>query len=88
MSQYKVRAVLEQLKPMIQGEAGDCREILIKHSCSIWDDYFSSNRIMDWIGGERFGSVMTCTKDHLPGDTPGEYLHKKKTDTSDRTNVT
>eukprot|EP00957_Ditylum_brightwellii_P020338 1534557-Ditylum_brightwellii.AAC.1 len=36
---------------------------------------------------EGFGGVMTCRRDHLPGDISGEYLHKKKIDTSDRTKV-
>eukprot|EP00957_Ditylum_brightwellii_P003928 299047-Ditylum_brightwellii.AAC.1 len=83
MGQYEVRAVLEQLKHMIQGEAGDCRKIFTKHPCSKWDNYFSGNRIMDWMGSERFGGAMTCRRGCLPGDIPGEYLHKKKTDTSD-----
>eukprot|EP00957_Ditylum_brightwellii_P076689 5829329-Ditylum_brightwellii.AAC.1 len=46
MGQYEVRAVLEQLKPTIQGKAGDCKKVFTKHPCSIWDNYFSSTRIM------------------------------------------
>eukprot|EP00957_Ditylum_brightwellii_P067905 5155117-Ditylum_brightwellii.AAC.2 len=87
MGQYEVRAVLEQLKPIIQGEASDCRKIFTKHPCSTWDIYFSSDRIMYSMGGEGFGDVMTCRRDCLPGDITSEYLHKKKTDTSDRTKV-
>eukprot|EP00957_Ditylum_brightwellii_P018962 1426774-Ditylum_brightwellii.AAC.1 len=71
MGQYEVRAVLEQLKPMIQGETGDCRKIFTKHPCSTWDNYFSGDRIMDWMGSEGFGGVMTCKRDHLPGNIPG-----------------
>eukprot|EP00957_Ditylum_brightwellii_P021135 1593164-Ditylum_brightwellii.AAC.1 len=72
---------------MIQGEAGDCKKIFTKHPCSTWDKYFSSDRIMDWMGSEGFGGIMICRRNRLPGDIPGEYLHKKKTDTSDRTKV-
>eukprot|EP00957_Ditylum_brightwellii_P187749 14295751-Ditylum_brightwellii.AAC.1 len=72
---------------MIQGEAGNCKKILIKHPYNIWDNYFSGNRIMEWMDSEGFGGVMTCRRDCLHGDSPGEYLHKKKTDTSDRTKV-
>eukprot|EP00957_Ditylum_brightwellii_P080552 6127482-Ditylum_brightwellii.AAC.1 len=36
------------------------------------------------MGTEVFGSVMTCIRDQLLQDIHGEYLHKKKTDTSDR----
>eukprot|EP00957_Ditylum_brightwellii_P203841 15336468-Ditylum_brightwellii.AAC.2 len=55
---------------MIQGEAGDYKKIFTKHSCSTWDNYFGSNRIMDWMGGEGFGGVMTCGRDCLSGDIP------------------
>eukprot|EP00957_Ditylum_brightwellii_P122466 9338624-Ditylum_brightwellii.AAC.1 len=88
MGQYEVRVVLEQLKPTIQEEAGNCRKIVTKHPCSTWDNYFNDNRIMDWMGSEGFGGVMTCRRDCLPDDIPGEYLYKKKTDTSNRTKVT
>eukprot|EP00957_Ditylum_brightwellii_P018920 1422845-Ditylum_brightwellii.AAC.1 len=73
---------------MIQGEAGDCRKIFTKHPCSAWDNYSSGNRIMDLMGGEGFGGVITCRRDRLSGGISGEYLHKKKTDTSDRIKVT
>eukprot|EP00957_Ditylum_brightwellii_P050876 3858523-Ditylum_brightwellii.AAC.1 len=72
---------------MIQGEAGDCKKIFDKRPCSTWDNYFGGNRLMDWMGIEGFGDVMTCRRDHLSGDIPGEYLYKKKTDTSDRSKV-
>eukprot|EP00957_Ditylum_brightwellii_P024799 1874512-Ditylum_brightwellii.AAC.1 len=36
---------------------------------------------------EGFGGVMNCRRDWLPQGIPGKYLHKKKTDTSDRTKV-
>eukprot|EP00957_Ditylum_brightwellii_P183909 14008481-Ditylum_brightwellii.AAC.1 len=81
MGQHEARSVLEQLKPMIQGETGDCRKIFTKYPCSTWDNYFSSNRIMDWMSGEGFGGVMNCRRDLLPGDISGEYLQKKKKDT-------
>eukprot|EP00957_Ditylum_brightwellii_P096491 7349117-Ditylum_brightwellii.AAC.1 len=42
---------------------------------------------MDWMGNEGFGGVVTCIRDRLPGDIPGKYLHKKKTNNSDRIKV-
>eukprot|EP00957_Ditylum_brightwellii_P030714 2327244-Ditylum_brightwellii.AAC.1 len=42
---------------------------------------------MNWMCAEGFGGIMTCRRDWLPGEIPGEYLHKKKTDTSIRTKV-
>ena len=41
---------------------------------------------MNWLGGNVFGSTMTCRRDLLPGEIEGNYLHKK-TDSSDKTNV-
>ena len=52
-----------------------------------WDNYFSGDAILDWLGDNGFGATMTCRRDRLPKDVKGEFLHKKKTDTSTRTKV-
>ena len=42
---------------------------------------------MTWMGDAGFGDAITCRRDWLHDNIPGEYLHKKKTDTSDRIKV-
>eukprot|EP00957_Ditylum_brightwellii_P035090 2660492-Ditylum_brightwellii.AAC.1 len=68
---------------MIEGEDGDCKKVFRQQPYSTWDDYFSGNRIMNWVGTEGFGGVITCKRDLLPENIPGKYLHEKKTDISD-----
>ena len=41
---------------------------------------------MDWICGNGSGATMTCMRDKLPGETGGNYHHKKN-DSFDRIKV-
>lgn len=52
-----------------------------------WDNYFSGDKIFDWVGQNGFGVTMTCRRDRLPADIDEIYLHKKKTDDSLKTKV-
>ena len=51
------------------------------------DNYFSGDKICDWIGQKGFGATMTCWRDRLPSGVPGKYWHKQRTNTSKRTKV-
>ena len=51
------------------------------------DNYFSGDKICDWIGQKGFGATMTCRRDRLPSGVPAKYWHKQRTDTSKRTKV-
>ena len=51
------------------------------------DNYFSGDKVLDWIGSKGFGATMTCRRDRLPSSIPSKYLHKQKTDSSKRTKV-
>eukprot|EP00957_Ditylum_brightwellii_P205711 15345068-Ditylum_brightwellii.AAC.1 len=76
MRQYKVQALLEKLKPIIEEGSGDCKKIFRQHPYSIWDNYFINNKITNWMGVEVFGGVMTCRRDQLPDNIPGGWLSK------------
>jgi hypothetical protein len=52
-----------------------------------WDNYFSGNKIFDYMGSLGFGALMTCWRDHLSTGIPEKYLSKKKTDTQERSKV-
>lgn len=51
------------------------------------DNYFSGDKVLDWIGSKGFGATMTCRRDRLPSGIPSKYLHKQKTDSSKKTKV-
>ena len=46
------------------------------------DNFFSGDKICDWIGQCGFGATMTCRRDRLPSGVDGKYFHKEKTDSS------
>ena len=51
------------------------------------DNYFSGDRICEWIGQKGFGATMTCRRDRFPSGVHARYWHKQRTDTSKRTKV-
>ena len=89
MGPYEVRLIMEKITPMVQGEESvpGVKKIYPTKPHSTWDNYFSGDGIMGWMGENGFGATMTCRRDRLPKDIKGEYLHKKKTDDSIRTKV-
>ena len=85
---------MEKLLPKIAGygkvkvrRKGRERKIFKAFPHSTWDNFFSGDRVMDWLGSKGFGATMTCRQDRLPSDVPGHYLHKKKTIVDDRTKM-
>ena len=42
---------------------------------------------MNWLGGNGLEATMMYGRDRLPGDIEGQYIHKNKTDSSDKTKV-
>ena len=79
----EVKEIMEVMKLMVEGWEGDERKTFCEHPHSTWENYFSGDQIMNWLGGNGFGSTMTCRRDRLPGEIEGHYLHKK-TDSSDK----
>ena len=78
---------LNKLNKMVIGNDGNNKKIFKQKPHITWDNFFSGDTILDWIGRQGFGTTMTCRRDRLPSDIKGMYLHKKKTDTSPRTKV-
>ena len=67
----EVKEIMEVMKLMVEGEEGDKRKIFREHLHSTWENYFSGEQIMNWLGGNEFGSTMTCRRDRLPGEIEG-----------------
>ena len=87
--QSEVRNIVEQLLPHVEGEPADpsVKKIFKEKFHSTWDNYFSGDVIMDWLGTNGFSATMTCRRDRLPSGVPGKYLHKQKTLASHRTKI-
>ena len=69
---------LKKLKKMVIGNEGNCKKIFKEMPHSTWDNFFSGDAILEWIGQEGFATTMTCRRDRLPSDIKGMYLHKRK----------
>ena len=83
----KVKEIMEAMKLVAAGEEVDERKLIHEHQHSIWDNYCSRDKIMNWIGGNGFAATITFRKDRLPGDIEEQYLHTK-TEYSDKAMVT
>ena len=68
--------IMEVLKMMAEGEEVGEKKISHEHPHSIWYNYFSGYKIMNWLGENGFGSTMTYRRYHLPGDIDGKNPHK------------
>ena len=73
----EVKKIMEAMKLMVEGEEGDERKTFREHPHSTWENYFSGDQKMNWLGGNGFGSTMKCRRDQLPGEIEGNYLNKK-----------
>jgi hypothetical protein len=60
------------------------KKIFSEKPHSTWDDYFSGDHIMNWLGNNGLAAAMTCCQDRFPATIPGEYFPKKKTETTAR----
>ena len=62
---------MEGMKLMVEGEDEEERKIFHEHSHSTWNNDFSGDQIINWIGVNGFGATITCMRDRLPGNTKG-----------------
>jgi hypothetical protein len=82
----EARMIMEQVRPQVVGgkDKTDLRQIYAQKPHTTWDNYFSGDIIMNHLGENGFGATMTCRRDRLPKDIAVVYLHKKKTDSTQR----
>ena len=83
----EARRLLEKLDPMVEGSSSNYKKIYSQKPHITMDNYFSGEKICEWIGKNGFEATMTCRRDRLPPGVPGKYWHKQKTDTSKKTKV-
>ena len=65
---------MEVMKLVVVMEEGYERNISREQPHSTWENYFSGDQIMSWIGENEFGAKMTFRRDHSPGEIEGKYL--------------
>ena len=71
----EVRMVADALEPMIGPETD---KIFKSYPHMTWDNYFSGDAIMDYLGRKGFGATMTCRRDRLPAGVPKHRFHYEK----------
>ena len=81
----EARRLYKKLAPMVVGSSSNCKKIYTQKTHITMDNYFSGEKIADWVGQNSFGVTMTCRGDRLPSGVPERYWHKQKTDTSKKT---
>ena len=79
--------LMQKINKLCVGSVGNGPKIFRVKPHSTWDNYFSGDGILDWLGTNGFGATMTCRRDRLPAKIKGEYLHKKKTLVTPQTKV-
>jgi hypothetical protein len=72
----EVRMVMDDLKCLVQEEESDGRrQVLTEKPHSAWDNFFSGDKINNWIGLDGFGTTMTCLRHRLPKGLPDCFFH-------------
>ena len=86
MGNIEVKNLMEDLKPMIQGECRE-RKIFLEHPHSTFWKNFSGGKVTDWILWEGFDGTFTFTRDRLHLDITANHLHKNKTGMCDKNKI-
>ena len=58
-------------------EDGSTKNLFRAKPHTTWDNFFSGDIVMDWMGQNVFGDTMMCRRDRLPSGVPNQYLHLK-----------
>lgn len=52
-----------------------------------WDNYFSGDQIMEWLGANGFSATMTTNRGRAPVGVPREFMCLEKTKVDTRSKV-
>ena len=82
----EARRIAEMIKPMVEKEpqVQGVKKLFQDYPHFTWDNHFSGDQIMDWLGENGFSATMTCRRNRLPKDIPGMYWNKEITGVNDR----
>ena len=75
----EVRMIVDKLAPMVRQQDGsNPRGIFTCYPHITWDNYFSGETILNYLGQKGFGATMTCRKDRFPAGVPKIYFHHER----------
>jgi hypothetical protein len=77
---YELKYLADKLTEMVDGEHGAVKKLFHLKPCFTADNFFQSDKSMEYLGEKGFGGIMTAARDCLPKDIKPKYLHKQKTD--------
>ena len=81
----EVRILLDKLSYLCENAmAHRPRSIFREKPHITWDNYFSGDHTLQYACEQGFAMTMTTRRDRLPKGVPGRFLHKKKTQVTDR----
>lgn len=82
-----MRSCIDALAKKVIGAEGEEKKIFKKAPHMTFDNYFSGEEVFRYAGEKGFGLTMTTRRDRLPRGVEGQYLHKEKTESNQRTKV-
>ena len=80
----EVWMVVDALEPMVGRGIG---KIFKTFPHMTWDNYFSGDSVMDYLGRKGFGATMTCRRDRFPGGVPKHWFHHERMQVTDVSRV-
>jgi hypothetical protein len=68
--------IATMIKPMVVGQeqVAGVPQLFKSHPHFTWDNHFSGDTIMEWLGSQGFGATMTCCHHRLPAGVPGHFF--------------
>ena len=80
---------IEKMVKIGEGDEGNGSEkkIFKKKPCFTFDNFFSGEYSLNYLGNNGFGGVFTCARNRLPKGVKKESFHHQKTDASIKTKV-
>lgn len=80
----EVWTCINDLSKHVVGANSEKKKIFKGCSHITWDNYFSGEPICQFAGQKGFELLMTNRRDRPPAAVKGEYMHKKKTESAQR----
>ncbi|KAG7374853.1 hypothetical protein IV203_013948 [Nitzschia inconspicua] len=75
----EVHSLMETISAYVDGGAA-LPVLWTSKPHTTWDNHFSGDEVMNWLGTNGYSATMTCRRDRLPSDIPRHFLHHEKTD--------
>lgn len=82
---FEIKHLADQLLKMVDGNPDSSSKKIFRFKPTITaDNYFQSDKIMNYLGERGLGAIMTSARNSLPKDVNSKYLHKEKTEAKNK----